>query len=248
MLGTYHVRARHLECVEDDHNKYYRTYVISETGSSEPNVFLVRNWGKRGAPTGQWLRDEQSGWWAPRKADYLCDEKLAKGYWSVHTTDFTIPTAVAEGLKKAKRRSLPETECSQLGDSFDGQWCQDLLTQELETDPVGGDMFVWVPQWQTSLHDRKPARMLVEQNGLAPLHVETQRQVGVYKTDEQIAKALQAAFDKAEIHPARTGDGVDFLVVACRLWNPESSGPYQHLTNAMRDARRIFRRPNTEQP
>lgn len=246
MQGTHTVTGTHLEFVCEDHNKYYRTYVI-EPGDPEKTTFLVRNWGRRGAPTGQWMRDERTGKSAETRSNRILDEKTCKGYQGVHGTTFHLPDATADALLTARRKDLPEAATLLLGEMFETAWCDDIaerVKDDEDGDANGStDVYVWVPQWRASLHDRKPARMLVEQLAPEIVHVEPARGTAVLKTTRPNGALLEAAFDTVEIVPARTEDDRDLIIVAERLWSPESSGPYRLLGNAIRDARRIFRRP-----
>lgn len=246
MQGTHTVTGTHLEFVCDDHNKYYRTYVI-EPRDPEMTTFLVRNWGRRGAPTGQWMRDERTGKSAVTRSNRILEEKTCKGYQGVHETTFNLPDVTADALLTARRKDLPEAATLLLGEMFETAWCDDIAERVKDDEDIdvhsGTDVYVWVPQWRASLHDRKPARMLVEQLAPEIVHIEPTRGTAVLKTTRPNGSLLEAAFDTVEIVPARTEDDRDLIIVAERLWSPESSGPYRLLGNAIRDARRIFRRP-----
>lgn len=248
MQGTHTVSGTHLEFVCEDHNKYYRTYVIAPHDVEQP-TFLVRNWGRRGAPTGQWMRDERTGKSAGTRSSRILEEKTCKGYQEVHETTFNLPDATAEALMTARRKDLPEAATLLLGEMFETAWCDDIAERVKDEEAGdahdGTDVYVWVPQWRESLHDRKPARMLVEQLAPEIVHVDSTRGTAVLKTTRANGARLEAAFDTVEIVPAKTEDDRSLIIVAERLWSPESTGPYRLLTNAIRDARRIFRRPET---
>jgi predicted DNA-binding WGR domain protein len=239
------VTGTHLEFVCEDHNKYYRTYVIEPDEAKK--TFLIRNWGRRGAPTGQWMRDEHTGKGAETRASHILEEKTYKGYRDVHETTFQLPDATAEALLTARRKDLPEAATLILGEMFETAWCDDIAERVKDSEDGSADgstdVYVWVPQWCASLHDRKPARMLVEHLAPEIVHIEPTRGTAVLKTTRPNGALLEAVFDTVEIVPAKTEDDRDLIIVAERLWNPQSSGPYRHLSNAVRDARRIFRRP-----
>jgi len=248
MHGTHTVDGTHLEFVCEDHNKYYRTYVITPD-DAEHEAFLIRNWGRRGAPTGQWMRDERTGRGAATRSQRILEDKTCKGYEEVHETAFDLPDATAETLMTARRKDLPEAATLLLGELFETAWCDDIAERVKDEEAGdahdGTDVYVWVPQWRESLHDRKPARMLVEQLAPEIVHVDSTRGTAVLKTTRANGALLGAAFDTVEIVPAKTEDDHSLIIVAERLWSPESTGPYRILGNAIRDARRIFRRPET---
>lgn len=244
MLVTHTVSGTHLEFVCEDHNKYYRTYVI-QPHDQDKTTFLVRNWGRRGSPTGQWLRDHITG---PKssilRASSILAEKTSKGYQEVHKTTFDLPEVTADVLLTGRRKYLPEADTILLGEMFEAAWCADIAKCVQEDDDAASDVYIWVPHWLASLHDRKPARLLVEQLAPEIVHIEPTRGTAVLKTTRLGGALLEAAFDTVEIIPVKAEDDRDLIIVADRLWNPDSSGPYRHLGNALRDARRIFRRPD----
>ena len=240
MTGSYQVRATHLECVYEDHNKYYRTFIVE---GGEDTVFLLRNWGKRGAPTGQWMRDAATGHRAEKRRNALWHEKTGKGYWEIHQTNFTIPDAVAEELQTARHKNLPEGETEHIGQAFDAQWYTDVTCEKSEEDTAEDHMLVWVLNWTGGQRDRKPARRVAADLKPSVLYVDTQRDVAVLKTSNVNCDTLSSVFDETHTAPARSEDDINLVVVANRLWNPNGSGPYKVLYNAVRDARRIFRKP-----
>lgn len=242
MTGSYKVRATHLECVYEDHNKYYRTYIVE---GGDGVVFLLRNWGKRGAPTGQWMRDPATGQRAEKRRNSLYNEKTGKGYWEIHQTTFTISDTIAEELAYAHHKDLPESETEHIGQAFDTQWYADVVCDRSEEPDTGDEMLVWVPNWTTGQHDRKPARRVAADLKPSVVYIDSQRDIAVLKTTNANCETLGAVFDETHTAPARSEDDVNLVVVANRLWNPKSSGPYRILYNAVRDARRIFRKPAT---
>lgn len=239
MSGNHKVVAAHLECVYDDHNKYYRTYIISPKNEDGSSAFLIRNWGRRSAPRGQWMRDVRLGVGARNKAIDLHDEKYTKSYSMVHETEFEIDGHLAELLKKQPNKDLCEADCLAVTAAFEAQWCQDICSITEETSET---MLGWISDWKETLSARAPARSLQERLNGRILYHDPDRDVAVARVSAGEIEALNGAFDQVSTAAAKDQDDAEIAMIATRLWAPESSGPYRQLANAVRDARRLFRR------
>jgi hypothetical protein len=240
MSGNHTVAATHLECVYDDHNKYYRTYVVSPENGETKGTFLVRNWGRRSAPKGQWMRDPVSGSGTRGKALDLQYQKHDKSYAFVHETSFEIPTQLAELLLDAPSKMLNDVDCLAVTAAFEAQWCLDIC--ETAVEEPGEEYLVWITDWNETLSARAPARAMRDRLEGRILHLEPNRDLAVARVAANEIEPLSGAFDAVETAAAKELDNADTAVIATRLWAPESSGPYKSLTNAVRDARRLFRR------
>lgn len=241
------VRATHLECVDSDHNKYYRTFLVTPTNGRHGGGFLVRNWGRRGAPKGQWLRSNTIGVVGARSASFdLRYEKECKGYFEIHDTHVSIDDSLVDALFHAPGRGMAEEPCGALSELFEAQWCEDIEDVQVP-DGTHNDVLAWVSPWKATRIARAPARMLAERHAGDVLHVDSNSDLAVLRVGYAEALALQAAYDydAVSIVDAHDDDNADTVIVAQRLWSPSSNGPYRQLGNAVRDARRIFRRTPT---
>lgn len=240
MTGTHVVTAVHLECVEEDHNKYYRTYVVAEKDGDGRGAILVRNWGRRSAPKGQWMRDISTGTGARLRARDLQEEKYYKSYETIHETEFEIPTSLAEALAASPRKDIDEALCLSVTSAFEAKWCEDICTIDDSTD--SDDLLGWICGWKETLSARAPARALNERLGERVVHIDSSRDIAVARIKSAEVEAIREAFGDMRAVVSKETDGEEVAMIATRLWSPESSGPYRSLSNAVRDARRLFRR------
>lgn len=240
MTGTWTVSATHLEGVYDDHNKYYRLYECTYDGDDNRS-FLIRNWGRRSAPTGQWMKDGCRGDRSiSMRSHSICDEKVCKGYTVVHCAEYTLHQHAAERLRSSSPKLIDEVGAKALATAFEEQWCADV--HSLADDVNGEELLAWLYPWNETLSARAPARRLRDELEGRILFLDAQRDIAVVRIDRSESAMLEATFDSVTTAAAKPEDGEQTAVVATRLWSPTSSGPYRHLSNAVRDARRLFRR------
>jgi predicted DNA-binding WGR domain protein len=232
------VIAHHIECVDVDHNKYYRTFVLE--GGDRPN-FLIRNWGRRGAPTGQWLKDPARGPAAANQALDLLDTKVwGKNYQHVYDTTFEVPDDIVDDVAGCQGKGISPDIAERLTEGFDATWLADVLAErEVES---GDTVLAVFNDWDETIRARPAARSLAETLAVQILHRGSAGDLAVVK----LARGEIAAVSKVFEYPAAVADSLDddadTVRVALRLWNPASPGPYQHWATAVRDARRLFRR------
>ena len=234
------VRATHLECVDGDHNKYYRTYFITPRPELKTSAVLLRNWGRRGAPAGQWMRSTVRGNGAKVQLDKIEWEKITKGYLEIQTSSFDVSDSFVHDALRDHHKTVGEDVQTSMTTAFETQWCADILVDPLTMSSK--EYLVWVSDWAATIKARTPARNLEESlTGRILLHDKS--------TDTAVVRAVQgdlismeSAFDSIDYTSAEATDDHDTARVANRLWSPTSSGPYRTLSVAVRDARRLFKR------
>lgn len=238
------VEAAHLECVDNDHNKYYRTYLVQPRDGIKVPSYLVRNWGRRGAPKGQWMRDPHLGSSASIARHNLEEEKIyVKNYVEIFKTEFEIDDAEMLGLYNNHRKILDENHTKVLSDVFEFSWCQeveDLASVHVDDAVLG---FAWILDWSQTITARAPARAFATDSLVTLVHKIPQSDTAVVQAPMGVLRRAEVVFDSVDMVPCEPEDDPTLAVVASRLWAPNSSGPYKSLTRAVKDARRLFRRP-----
>jgi hypothetical protein len=243
MLQTNQVLGTHIECVDGDHNKYYRTFLITSNSTLAKPTFLIRNWGRRGAPRGQWMRDARIGTGAQLSSRDIFDEKVyEKGYVEIHSNEFSIDDATLTALRASSPKSVDGDAAGALGAAFEAQWCLDVVEDTIGFDDDAVEALAWIPAWAGTRAARAPARQIAANLETGILHVDTQTDLAVVRAPLHTLRGACNVFDGAQIVAASDDDDAEFAMVATRLWAPTSTGPYRSLQRATRDARRLFRR------
>ncbi len=234
------VRATHLECVDGDHNKYYRTYLITPRPELNISTVLLRNWGRRGAPAGQWMRSSGRGKRAEVQASDIEWEKTSKGYLEIQTSCFDVPDTFVHDSLRDHHKVIGEDVQASFTSAFETQWCADILVDPLTMSSK--EYLVWISDWAATTKARTPARNLETSLAGRILFHDKGTDIAVVRAVQGELISAQAAFDSVEYTAAETTDDHDTARVANRLWSPTSSGPYRTLSTAVRDARRLFKR------
>jgi predicted DNA-binding WGR domain protein len=240
------VTATHLECVDIDHNKYYRTYQLT---FSDKSTRLIRNWGRRGAPTGQWLQDD-----ARRHIDVvaanICESKIwDKGYELVHTTSFELDLDADLFTNQFNAKHVPGPVADDLSAGFDQAWAADVVGNGNVDGPWNGSHVVLINSWDETVKARAGARAAAELvDGAVRYREPRSDRVAVVVGAGALDAMVKGFGELSGIAAARDSDDADTLMVALRLFNPLSAGPYRHFDAAVRDARRLFTRTKTAAP